>query len=67
MKKFFVFLLVGSIFVFQGCTMAASNLIDEISALDKPEIFKSRPILENAAAAKIESQNRIFLVMAEMK
>ena len=44
MVKRFLFLLVTGLIFLQGCAMAAGKLVEEVSALEKPERFKPRQI-----------------------
>jgi hypothetical protein len=44
MVKGLIFLLVTGLIFFQGCAMAAGKLVEEVSALDKPERFKPRQV-----------------------
>lgn len=44
MVKRFLLLLVAGFVFFQGCAMAVGKLVEEVSALDKPERFKPRQV-----------------------
>ncbi len=44
MVKRFLFLLVTGLIFLQGCAMAEGKLVEEVSALDKPERFKPRQV-----------------------